>query len=192
MGSTTHYGVTLNEAITSELDNDVEIIARGAGGGDYSAAYGGWEGCVWMVARKPGSEPVLTSVLYTRGSRGTGYHREKNVTIKWVDESMGPGSLDVPDNVWKHRPAEAPGEYAVKWRRSVEEFRAEYPQLVRKLGPEHEGRSVYIDGHDADGPWTYLGLQRHRRTQVRVFETPEGRRFRLPATEERLRRCRVS
>lgn len=185
MGATTHYGVTLNQAIASELDSDVKVIARGAGGGDYSAAYGGWQGAVWMVATKPGWDaPALTCILWTRGPGC--------VTIKWVSEDMGPGYHDVPDNVWNARPDEAPGEFAIEWRRAVEAFRAKYTTAVRSLGAEDEGKAVLIHGHDQTGPWTYLGeRQVTRRSTVKLFRSAEGNIYRLPRSEEQLRRCAV-
>jgi hypothetical protein len=191
MGSCTHYGSTLNEAIDEEAGfktGENKLIARGAGGGDFSAAYGGWQGSVWIVAENRNGERWLAQVLYSYGSRGSGWDREKNVTIKWVEESMGPGDLDVPANVWKARPAEAPNEYARSWRHLVEQFQATYPQLVRKLGPEDEGKNVYIHGHDSDGPWVYRGAARKG---VMTFDAPDYHRYRLPASEQRLRRCRV-
>lgn len=189
MGSCTHSNTTLNEAIDYELgvlSGENTIIARGAGGGDFSSAYGGWGGSVWIVAKNRAGERWAAECLYARSGR--------DVTIKWVEESMGPGNFDVPDNVWNALPATPPNEYAATWRAQVETFKASFPQLVRKLGPEHEGKTVVIDGQR--GTWVYKGETRSgRKSTVKLFrvtlEDDSVRYWRLPAAEERLRRCRV-
>lgn len=185
MGSCTHFDTTLNAAIACELGPENKIVVRGAGGGDYSKGYGGWEGCVWMVVEHCTAGRWITQVLWRRDGRDT--------TIKWVSEEMGPGSFDVPENVWAQRPELDPAqEWAAEWRAGVEKFRAAYPHYVRNLTDADIGREILIDGHNHDGPWIYRGEHRRRRTTVKVFDAPGPHRYRLPRIEERLRRFRYA
>ena len=196
MGSCTHFDTGLTEAIAYEAGfatGENKLIVKGAGGADFSQAYGGWGGSVWIVAENRNGERWLAEVLWRRDSRRLGYrHTTTDTTIKWVEESMGPGDFDVPDNVWAQRPTEPPNDYAAEWRKGVEAFRAEFPDFVRNLTEANFGQPILVQGHEASGPWTYLGeRQATRRSTVKVFRAPAGDIWRLPRREEQLRRCRV-
>jgi hypothetical protein len=188
--------VTFTEAIKEELGLGTyyKVLAKAEGEPNWD------QKVTWFaLERIADGERFITAALWYPANDRYG------VTIKLVDESMGPSEINVPDKVWNAVPEiDANGyvsEYAVEWRKRVANYKAAYPLAIRSDLIEGEWY-VFADREDKgdDGAVQYLGEQRSGRSKVKVFLYPPddgwksdpyaGKRYRLRRGQERHGRAR--
>jgi hypothetical protein len=150
-----------SDLINSEFGGAENIIKR-----SWGASSNGYKTC-WVIF-KYGEHKENTGLAVCLVHSYKQYGETWN-SVKVVDEVMGPGELDVPDSIWNLRPSiEGRSQYAVEWRKQVEDYRSKWPLKVKDLDDSLIGTDLQVEGYEHKS-YTFTGWKKHKASMVPTF-----------------------